>query len=134
MLALDILPFGPHFGVRLFVPGADKFAATLVMEQLTCSGVFEARAMVKDWDDDGEFKGNTSHHISIFWGFFQVQTHNIKPPLSNMLDMVLVYVTAFHVDLDAPGSQYLRVCNPILAYSDFIKILSLKFFGIHPIP
>ena len=24
-----------------------------------------------------------------FWGFFQVQTDNIKPPLSNMLDMVL---------------------------------------------
>ena len=24
MLALDILPFGPHFGVRLFVPGAGQ--------------------------------------------------------------------------------------------------------------
>ena len=48
MLALDILPFGPHLvsGYSCQVP--DKFAATLVMEQLTCSGVFEARAMVKD--------------------------------------------------------------------------------------
>lgn len=38
------------------------------------------------------------------------------------------------MDLDAPGSQYLRVCNPILAYSHFIKILSLKFFGFIPSP